>query len=474
MTRPWLLARAVTLASLLFSGSLALAQPAKPAARPPAARAAAPAAPAAARPVAPPPAPTAGMPAVHTAYLDNGLEMAIAEVPGSPVVTVQVWYRAGAVDDPTGKHGLSHLFETLMFEGSARMRPGAHRDYIARVGGNTTASVNEDVSALADTVPVARLDKALALEAERMRGLELTDGAVAKAKAIATNQLRSQAASALWQAYSRLLATAFVQHPYGMNTGGVASEVDAITTADARAFYDAYYQPSNALVVVVGGVGVDAARAAIERSFAGMSRAAPPPRPAAELAEPVQSARRREEISLGGGLVMTGNHIPAATHADIYALQVLGQVLTAGATARLPSRLVKAKLAGEVGGQVLVRHDPGFLVVYASVAPGAKVAALEDALRGQIAEFVRTGPTAQELARAKKQIGVTLFGAAASVTGTGNLIGVSWSLTGKPAQFTADMTGIDAVSAADLRRVAARYLAADVTTVVVSRDQGDK
>jgi zinc protease len=446
-------------AALLLAASAAEAQPARPAQ---------PSGPAAAR-ARPAPAGTARpvpLPAVETWKLPNGLEVAFAALPGSPVVSVQAWYRVGAADDPAGKRGLARLFETLMLSGSARVRPGDHRAYLEQIGGTTSASVSEDISAFASTLPAERLEYALDLEAERMRNLELTDDAVARAVELAQARQAEEGRSGLYRAYRRLVATAFVQHPYGQSAAAPAADLASIGPADARAFYDAYYQPGNALLVVVGGVDQAAVRAAIEARFAAIPAVAEPPRPAAELPEPPQSARRREEVSGADGLVMVGFHIPAARAPSVYAYQLLGQILTGGRSSRL-GKLTATGKAIDVGGQVLVRRDPGLMLIYAGGGRGAASEVLEQAIDAELLALARSGPSAAELARAKRQITATVLGAAQSATGYGNQLGMAWSLTGAPGAIGKDLGELAAVPAAAVRKAAADGLKPDQATVIV-------
>jgi zinc protease len=414
------------------------------------------------------PAPRAALPAVETWSLDNGLEVAFAAMPSSPVVSVQLWYRVGAVDDPAGKRGLARVFESLMFAGSGRVRPGDHRRFVEQVGGSASGAVSEDVSAFADTVPSERLDLALELEAERMRGLEIGEDAVQSAIAAVQAQQAQQAQSALFRAYRALTAAAFVQHPYGRAAAAPSEELAAIGVRDVRAFYDAFYQPSNALLVVVGGVEREAARAAIARRFAAIpGPGKPPARRAAGLVEPPQSARRTAELPGADGVAMLGFHIPAASDRDVYAYQLLGQILDGGKSSRL-GRLIASERALDVGGQVLVRRDPGLFLVYAGASASGEPEALAGAIGDELAALGKRGPTAAELGRAKKQVAATVLMTAQSASGFGNQLGVAWSLTGKPAEVERDLGDLAAVTAAQIKR-AAQALAPDRATVVIGR-----
>jgi zinc protease len=413
-------------------------------------------------------APAPALPPVERWQLASGMTVVHAPIAGSAVAAVQVWYRAGAVEDPAGKRGLARLFETLMFAGSTRLRPGDHRWHLERVGGTTSATVSEDAAVFADTLPAERFELALDLELDRMRGLAIGDDAVARAVELAQATQAERAGSTLWRLFRKAVATAYVQHPYGQAVAAPPAELAGLRAADARAFYDAYYQPGNALLVVAGGVEREALRAAVERRFGPLAKTAEPTRPAADLPEPPQSARRREEVADGDGLLVVAFHAPRATDDALYAYQLVGQILTGGRTSRL-GKLVAARKALDVGGQVLARRDPGLLLLYAGVGRGGDVEALERAIDGELAKLGR-GVSAAEVAKAKHQIEASVLDAAETAAGYADLLGVAWVLTGAPEALAGDLAELAAVTPAQVA-AAARRLTPDRATVIVGRGQ---
>ncbi len=407
----------------------------------------------------------ADLPAIGQWQLKNGLTVAHVERPGLPMATVQVWYRFGSVDEPKGQHGAARAFERLMFLGSAKLRPEDHRRYIEQVGGETSALATEDVTAFHESVPVAHLNLALQLEAERMRSLLIRTEAVEGIRPAMVDDLRRQEASPVYRAYQRLLTLAFAGHPYAYAPLGVAGEIQRLDAAQLKALYDTYYVPSNALVVVVGGVSRDAVDKAVERWFGPLALAPAPTHAAAAMNEP--SAPVRETLPGGsGGLVMAGYRLPPASDADVLALQVAGAILTSGPSSRLYRRLVAGKQADEVGGQVLVRRDGGVLVAFARF--GGAAAPVEKTLVAEIDRLAKGGPTAAELRRAKGQILGAAWLGMEGATGLANQIGVSWGLTGKPDAFLADLAALDGLSAADVRRATTKYLASARQVLVVA------
>jgi zinc protease len=412
------------------------------------------------------------LPSIHEWKLKNGLTVAHVERTGLPMVTVQVWYRFGSRDEPAGQHGAARTFERLMYLGSERLRSEDHRRFVEQSGGETSALVTEDVSAFHNAVPVENLDLALELESERMRRLLVRGEALDAIRPSLLDEVRRQESSPVYRAYQRLLSQAFTVHPYAWAPLGVRGEIEKLTAQQIKALYDAYFVPSNALVIVVGGVPADAAAKAVERWFGPLAAGSAPAHPGEGKAEPPQTEPRRQELQGSPvGVVMAGYRLPQATDADVLALQVAGIVLTGGPSSRLQRRLVRGKLAEEVGGQVLVRREAGLLVAFARFSTGT-VAAVEKALVGEIDRLAAQGPTPVELRRAKGQIMSAAWFGMEGATGLANQIGVSWGLTGKPAGFLADLAALDKIGAAQVRRAAARYLARSQQVLVVAEPGG--
>ncbi len=411
------------------------------------------------------------LPTIHEWKLKNGLTVAHVERSGLPMVTVQVWYRFGSRDEPAGQHGAARAFERLMFLGSEHVRSEDHRNFVEQAGGDTTALVTEDVTAFHDAVPVEHFEKALELEADRMRRLLVRNEALDAIRPTMIEEVRRQESSPVFHAYQRLLSTAFGKHPYGWAPLGSREDIARLTGQHIKALYDRYFVPSNALLIVVGGVPANVAATAVERWFGALPASNAPARaddvpPAVAATEPHREQMQGSPI----GLVMAGHRLPPAVDEDVLALQLAGTLLTTGTTSRLHRRLGGGKLADEIGGQVLVRRDGGVLVAFARFSGGA-LAPVEKALMGEIDRLSTQAPSAAELRRAKGQIlGAAWFGME-NATGLANQIGVSWGLTGKPGAFLADLLALDKVTAAQVRRAAGKYLARN-QRVIIAADPG--
>ncbi|HEU4728839.1 MAG TPA: pitrilysin family protein [Kofleriaceae bacterium] len=412
--------------------------------------------------------------APETFALSNGLQVAVLRSDAAPVVSVQIWYHAGSKDEPRDRRGAAHMFEHMMFKGTSHVPPDVHGLSISALGGFVNALTDEDSTHFTNTLPAEYLDYAVQLEAERMRNLLLRAPVIDLARETVRDEIRQQDASPFARGLLRCLAVGYLKHPYAWTAGGVAKELDAISADDLKKFYDAYYQPNDALLVIVGKVTAADARAAAEKWFGPIPKAGDPPRPAASAQEPPQTARRREVVEPDQlGLTLVGWHLPAARDKDIHALQIASVVLGTGESSRLRIRLktpdpkTKRALALEAGMEAIIREDPGMAVALGAYVDPAQGDAVEAAIFDEVGKLAARGPTADELRRARNQVQSGLVFSLETAQGLGEAIGRSWILTGNPAGFLRDYEALDKVSAADVQRVVKQYLTTDHATIVV-------
>lgn len=417
------------------------------------------------------------LPAVERFTLGNGLEVAVVAVDAAPVVAVQVWYRVGSKEERRDRRGSAHMFEHIMFKGSARVRPEEHARFINGVGGSGNAATDQDATHYINTVPARHLDFAIELEAERMRGLRFDPATIAAEREVVKEEIRQQENSPFTRGFLGLLEAAFTRHPYAWTAGGAIADLDATTVADLKGFYDTYYQPHNALLVVVGKTSAAEVRASAERHFGRIPRGGPLPRPAEALAEPAQTAARRIDAAPAQiGVVLLGYKLPAARHVDTYALQLASIILGGGDSSRLKRRIetidpaTKQPIGVDAGLQALTLEHPGLLVLVGAHLDAGGAARVEAALMGEVAQLASKGPSADELRKAKNQVQAFLVAALERVDGLAEQVGRSWILTGDPSAWTRDLAELEKVSAADVQRVAKSYLRPEqATTVVIPR-----
>ena len=416
----------------------------------------------------------AHLPTIETFQLANGLKVSFLELDTAPVVAVQLWYHAGSKDEPRDRRGSAHMFEHMMFKGTEHVRSEAHAQMLNGVGGYSNAATDEDATHFIDTLPADYLDFAVQLEAERMRHLLFRTDMIATEREVVKEEIRQQENSPIAKGFLRFLEVAYTKHPYAWTAGGNIKDLDATTPDDLHKFYDAYYQPNNAMLVVVGKATLDQVKKAAEKYFGTIPKAADPPRPAQAAQEPAQTMKRHEAVEPGQvGITLIGWHIPAARDKDVYALQVASIILGAGDSSRIKVRLkatdakTKRPLALDGGMEALIHEDPGMVIELGAYLQPDQAAPVEAAIFDEVGKLGAKGPSPDELRKAKNQVQSGFVFSLEHAQGLAEAIGRSWILTGDPSTFMRDVDEIEKVGAADVERVVKQYMQPDRATVVI-------
>jgi zinc protease len=349
--------------------------------------------------------------AVTDVTLDNGLRVIVQEDHRAPVMVSQVWYRAGSMDEFNGTTGVAHVLEHMMFKGTQAVPPGEFSKKIAAAGGRENAFTSRDHTAYFQQMQKDRLELAMQLEADRMANLVISDELFAKEIQVVMEERRlrtdDQPQSVV---YERLMSTAYQTHPYRRPIIGWMDDLQNMTGQDARDWYARWYAPNNATLVVAGDVQADAVVALAKRYFGGLPARALPARKPQD--EPVQVGSKRIVVKAPAQLpyLLMVWHAPTLKDwqkdTTPYALQILAGVLSGNDSARLQKSLVKTQqvAVNASAGYDAVARGPGMFMVDATPAPGKSVAALEHAIRSELERVQREGISAAELARVKAQV----------------------------------------------------------------------
>lgn len=397
---------------------------------------------------------------IHEWQLENGLKVVFSPHHRVPAVTVQLWYHAGSKNERVGIRGIAHMFEHMMFKGSEHVPPEEHARLLSAIGGDTNAFTAEDMTAYHDTVPKQYMGFAMKLEAERMRNLRLTLHTIKSEREVVKEEKRMRLENnPIGRALEAIYALAYTKHPYAWTPAGTIEDLDRVTREDCQRFYDTYYVPNNATLVVVGDVSRKEVEQAAEQSFGQIPRGAVPP--SVTVREPPQTKMRVKTADWPSQLkvVLGAYHVPEATNKDIAPLQVLSAILSAGQSSRLNQALVrKGKLAVAAGGFVSLQEDPGVMMVYGIGLPSHDLTRMKDALLEQIALVAEKGVTRRELTKARNQLSTSRLSKINTLNGVAYQIGTSALLQHDPRAFLREVAEIDAVTAADIQRVAKTYL----------------
>ncbi|MAG96245.1 MAG: pitrilysin family protein [Alphaproteobacteria bacterium] len=343
-----------------------------------------------------------------TFTLENGMQVVMIPDHRAPVVTHMVWYKVGAADEPPGKSGVAHLLEHLMFKGTAKVPGGAFSKTVARLGGRENAFTAHDYTGYFQTVAAGRLATVMELEADRMVNLVLSEADVLTERDVVMEERRSRTDNDPGALLSEHMAAGqYLAHPYRLPVIGWAHEASRLVRADVLAFYDTWYAPNNAILIVAGDITETILRPLAERIYGALPVESVPPRVRPQ--EPPQLAARRvvledarvRQPSFSRSYLAPSRTAGESRHA--VALQVLADILGGGATSRLYQALVvEQKLASGAGayyrGSTL---DLARFHIYASPPPGGEVAALEAAADRVLAEVLEKGVSEAELERSK-------------------------------------------------------------------------
>lgn len=406
--------------------------------------------------------------------LDNGMRVVVKVDRRAPVVVSQVWYRAGSVDERNGTTGVAHVLEHMMFKGTPEVPAGEFSKRIAAAGGRENAFTSRDHTAYFQTLRKDRLELALKLEADRMANLVLSPQEFAKEIEVVKEERRLRTEdNAQARLYEAMMANAFMAHPYRRPVIGWMDDLKHMTVADAREWYERWYAPNNATLVVAGDVDPAQVFAWARQYFGPIaSRSLPQRKP---QAEPGQAGERRVTVKAPAKLpvVALAWQVPrlADPHQDWepYALEILSGVLDGHASARLNQALVRDKrLATDVdAGYDPISRGPALFMVDATPAEGQGVATLEAALKAEITKVATEGVSEAELSRVKAQVLAGQVYQQDSLFYQAMLIG-EWTTAGldyrdRQTRFER----LKAVTADQVKAVAAKFFVDDHLTVAV-------
>jgi zinc protease len=406
--------------------------------------------------------------------LANGLKVVVKEDHRSPVLVSMVWYRAGSMDEVSGTTGVAHVLEHMMFKGTQKVPRGEFSRIIARAGGRDNAFTSRDHTVYHQQLHKSKLALALELEADRMVNLQFSAEEFAKEMKVIMEERRMRTDDDPHAQLSELMmATVYAVHPYRTPVIGWMNDLANMRLADAREWYEKWYAPNNATLVVGGDVDAEEVFRLAEKFFGPIPARTLPQRK--QQVEPPQRGVKRVSLKAPADqpyLLMAYN-VPVLRDVDNdwepYALSVLGGVLDGSPAARLPRELVKnSRIANSAGsGYDITNRGPGLFYLDGVPAEGRSAAEVEMALRDQIRRLVEEGISEDELRRVKAQVIAARVFAQDSVFYQAMRIGVLHTVGLPHDSADRQVKKLQDVSAAQVREVARKYLVDDNLTVAV-------
>ena len=408
--------------------------------------------------------------------LPNGLKVVISEDHIAPVVTVAVYYNVGFRVEPKGRTGFAHLFEHMMFQGSANVKKFEHAKYVEANGGSTNGHTDFDYTNYYETMPSNRVELGLWLESDRMRSLDISEENLKNQQNVVREEVRVNVLNQPYQFFEwiSLWENAFTNWNNAHNGYGDLAEINAATIDDVRSFFKTYYAPNNAVLTVVGDVDVNDVKKMVEKHFAAIPSQPMPARP--DLTEPPQTKEKR--VSQTDKLanlpaLATGYHVPPQNSPDFPAMALLVQILQGGDGSRWYQRLVKEKeltldLSGGLNyfGNEFDYTGPMIMTTRTTYKPGHTADEVLREMDAVVADIVAKGVTEKELADAKVRYRSSFYNQVESSFGKAHLLSALALFRDEPQQINSLLTPFENVTAAQIKSAAAKYLVASNRTAI--------
>jgi len=399
--------------------------------------------------------------------LPNGLRVRVYPDRLVPAVSYYSFFRVGSRNERPGLTGISHLFEHMMFNGSARYGPKEFDRVLEACGGTSNAYTSNDVTAYYDDFASEAFDTVVDLESDRMRSLRLTDETLEQERAVVKEERRLRTDNSTFGLIEEQLETlVFQAHPYRWPIIGWMEDIDRIRREDCQSYFRTYYAPTNAAVYVAGDVDPDLALRRIEDAYGDIP--AGPAVPAVASGEPEQRGERRAVVHYPAeaAALIVGFRGPPASDGDAAVLDVLQACLAVGEGSRLRRRLVQEEVAVSASVAWAWRIDPGVFMLLLELAPGANRQRAEDELFRELGRVASRGVSAKEVERARRLLRSSVLQEFSTRNGVAHALGQAEALLGDWREVGKALPRYEGVSAEDVQRVAARFLAPTQRNVV--------
>lgn len=399
--------------------------------------------------------------------LENGLRVVLLEDHRTPVVAFQIWVDAGSADE-SFYTGIAHLFEHMMFKGSKNIAEDVHAQLINERGGRINAYTNRDVTVYHEDVTAESLPLVIDLEAERFANLDISAETLESEREVVLEERRLRTEdSPDGRGFEALAALVWQAHSYRWPTIGWRSDIERVTVAACREFFDTYYAANNLTVVIVGDFETKSTLDRIRRTFGRLGTADEIPRSPTTVIP--QRGERRADIlfDVKIPLLYAGWHTPPTGHADGEALDLASQILSGGRSSRLYRSLVyEEEKALYAYGGYMEFTDAGMFYAVAGARPGVPLEEVESLFMAEIEEIATDGVSQEEVDRAKRQMEVGLVNRLSTNHALASRIGREIVAFGRVRPLEERIDAIRAVTTDDVQRVVRTYLQPESRSVV--------
>jgi predicted Zn-dependent peptidase len=403
--------------------------------------------------------------------LANGLRVILSEDHAAPTFSLSVTYNVGSRDERRGRTGFAHLFEHMMFQGSANVGKREHSVLILNNGGSPNGTTNAERTNYFETLPANQLELALYLEADRMRALDVTQANFDNQRHAVQEERRLSVDNRPYgKSYEVVLDTAYDNFAYKHSVIGSMEDLNAATIDDARAFYRTYYAPNNAVLSLVGDFQTETALTLVRKHFESIPAQAPPPVP--DVAEPEQTAERRkivEDAFAQAPRIDIVYKTVLGNTPEWYALRVLGRIMAGDLSSRLHRKLVKElEVAVSVSSRPEERRGTSLFWISVVVRPGKTAGEIESLVYEEV-DRLKNEPVADwELDKVRIKLRRQQAQDLYSTRSRANSLGHYAVYYNDPGLINTALDRLALITKTDIQRVARTYLTARNRTVVTT------
>lgn len=405
---------------------------------------------------------------VNRFVLPNGLKLLILEDASSPTFAYQTWFRVGSRDEDVSYTGLAHLFEHMMFKGTKSMPEGQFDRMLERAGAEgENAFTSRDYTAYVQEMPKDKLDMIAKLESDRMVNLVVNDKSFKMEREVVQNERRMRNENSPdGLMYQEIFGVVYKQHSYRWPVIGYEEDLNRMSAGDAEKFYQAHYSPNHATIVVVGDVKASEVLKVVTKYYGKLEAKNLPEKVIAT--EPEQTSPRRKVLKLNTQVqkMMVAYPVPAITHEDIPALEVMRTVLTGGKSSRLYQALVESGVSTAVDTYDLDDKDPGILIFMTNLQKGKSASVAESILLKEIEKFKKKPISQAELDRAKNGLLAQFYDSLSAPSEKANFLGHYETVSPSFRTGVDILNQIGNVTATQIQAAAKKYLNPDARNVV--------
>lgn len=409
---------------------------------------------------------------VKTFTLQNGIKILVLEDHSIPNANMYLFWKVGSRNEYPGITGLSHFFEHMMFNGSKKYGPKMFDRTMEAAGGSNNAYTTEDVTVYTDWFPSSTIETIFDLEADRIESLALDDEMVESERGVVLSERSTGLENSNFRMlHEQVKSSAFMAHPYRWSVIGYESDIKNWTKNDLQNYFDTYYAPNNAVVVIVGDVSLERVKQLSDGYFEPIEAAEPPRE--IHTVEPEQMGEKRVLVHkvVSTPNVLMAWHVPATDNEDYFALSLMNSILSEGKSSRLNKALVdEQQVATDVFTYVPESFDPNLMYLYTIASAEADETKLEKSIDEVLVKFQEEGPTERELQKAKNNKLMELYYSLETINGKANTLGTYELYLGDYKKMFEAPELYEKVTAADVQRVAKKYLVPGNRTIGVLKD----